>query len=79
MNRIIYRQLNDEYALVYPRQNLEGDEELIAFAKKEVPNGRPFWIVEAESIPETVEGKNNFVNDPERGDPDGYGLRVPPS
>ena len=72
MKRIFYRQANNEYALMYPTQELDNGD-LTAVASRNVPSSCPFWIMEAEDIPATTEERNIFVNSEEIGEPAGYG------
>ena len=74
MKRIIFENLDKSVGILIPTQeciNLFGVE---AIAKKDVPEGLPFWIVEDDFIPESRTFRGAWEIDMETmGEPHGYG------
>lgn len=71
--KVIYEQSNGIIAVIIPANKNIDFNKLTKLAKKTVPNGLPFWVVEDDILPENRDNRDDWVLDGTQGDPDGYG------
>jgi hypothetical protein len=74
MNAIVYAQENGVAAVVWPATDNLSTEELLSVGHKDIPQGAPFWIVPADSIPVDRTFRDAWELDPASlGEPAGFG------
>ena len=72
--RIIFENQDKSVGILIPTQECVDLFGIEAIAKKDVPEGLPFWIVEDVHIPESRTFRNAWEIDKETiGEPNGYG------
>jgi len=70
---VIWEQENKSVALLYPSEECLLSKGAYLIALKDVPEGRPFWIVSEDVIPADFTFSDAWEVPEEWGDPDGYG------
>lgn len=76
MSKIIITE-NDagELSLIYPSDQFLSILKIEEIAKKDVPNGDPFWIIDSSEIPEDRTFFSAWELDKEKlGEPHGHGV-----
>lgn len=68
--KILYKNQDNSISIIVPADCGLTVEQI---AKKDVPTGTPYWIVDDSEIPEDRTFRNAFVYEADR-DPDGVGL-----
>ena len=71
--RIIFENLDKSVGILIPTQECINIFGIEAIAKKDVPQGLPYWIVEDIHIPESREFRGAWEIDESMGEPNGYG------
>ena len=71
--RIIYENQDKSVGILIPTQECVDLFGIEAIAKKDVPEGLPYWIVEDVHIPESRTFRNAWEIDESMGEPHGYG------
>ena len=69
--KIVY-QTETGIAIIHPTPEALGMMSIEEIAKKDVPTGTPFWIVEDNEIPEDRTFRNSWYFEEDR-EPDGIG------
>lgn len=57
---IIYKNDNGGVSVIYPTAEAVAAYSIEAIAKKDVPAGKPYKIIDASELPETREERNNW-------------------
>ena len=73
MKRIIYENQDKSIGILIPTQECIDLFGIEAIAKKDVPQGLPFWIVEDSFIPSDRTFRGAWEIDENMGKPNGYG------
>lgn len=71
MQTILFKQ-NDQIAVLIPSQEALSQYDIQTIAKKDVPEGCPFWIVDASILPQDIP-QGAWEIDETENPPDGYG------
>ena len=71
--RIIFENQDKSVGILIPTQECVDLFGIEAIAKKDVPEGLPFWIVEDVHIPESRTFRGAWEIDESMGEPHGYG------
>ena len=72
--RIIYENLDKSVGILIPTQECINIFGIEAIAKKDIPEGLPYWIVEDDFIPQDRTFRGAWEIDSETiGKPNGYG------
>lgn len=71
--KIIYRGTDNSISVIIPNADCEQAFGIMAIAKKDVPEGLPFWIVDESEIPTDRTFRNAWEIPEDWGPPDGYG------
>ena len=71
--RIIFENQDKSVGILIPTQECVDLFGIEAKAKKDVPEGLPYWIVEDVHIPESRTFRNAWETDESMGEPHGYG------
>lgn len=70
MQTILFEQ-NNQIAVLMPTQEALSQYNIQTIALKDVPEGCPFWIVDADTLPQ--EPQEAWEIDESENPPDGYG------
>ncbi len=70
--RIIFKNIDNTIGILIPTQQALDMFGIEAIAKKDVPSGLPYWIVEDSEIPTDRTERNAWYFETEK-EPDGYG------
>jgi hypothetical protein len=73
MKKIIFKNQNGTIGIITPTQECVDIFGIEAIAKKDVPNGLPFWIVEDDFIPSDRTYRNEWQLPDNFRESDGYG------
>lgn len=74
MERVIFKNKDNSVGIMVPAPQVLKARGIMAIAKKDVPEGLPFWIVDEKDIPTDREFRNAWEADEELlGKPHGYG------
>lgn len=73
MKRIIYKNADNSIVILIPTQECIELFGIEAIAKKDVPSGLPYWIVNADTIPTDRTFRNAWEIDESIGEPNDYG------
>ena len=71
--RIIFENQDKSVGILMPTQECIDLFGIEAIAKKDVPEGLPFWIVDTETIPTDRTFRGAWEIDESMGEPHGYG------
>ena len=71
MQTILFKQ-NNQIAVLTPTQEALSQYDIHVIAKKDVPEGCPFWIVDASTLPQDIP-QEAWEIDENENPPDGYG------
>jgi len=71
--KIIYKNTDGTIAVLIPTQEALDVYGLEAIAKKDTPNGLPYWIVEDTDIPSDRSQRDAWTIDEVANPPHGYG------
>lgn len=71
MQVILFKQ-NDQIAVLVPTQEALQFATIEQIAKKDVPTGCPYWIVDASELPANIPIEAIYIDESETP-PDGYG------
>ena len=71
--RVIFENQDKSIGILIPTQECIDIFGIEAIAKKDVPSGLPYWIVEDVHIPEPRTFRNAWEIDESMGEPHGYG------
>ena len=71
--RIIFENQDKSISILIPTQECIDLFGIEAIAKKDVPEGLPYWIVDIEVIPADRTFRGAWEIDESMGEPDGYG------
>jgi len=71
MQTILFKQ-NNQIAVLMPTQEALSQYNIQAIALKDVPEGCPFWIVDASTLPQDIPQEAWEIDESENP-PDGYG------
>ena len=71
MQTILFKQ-NNQIAVLTPTQEALSQYDIHVIAKKDVPEGCPFWIVDANTLPQDIP-QEAWEIDENENPPDGYG------
>lgn len=74
MSRIVYKTPDNKVEIIIPAVEFLSLYGIAAIAKKDVPEGLPFWIVDATQIPTDRTLRDAWeIGDIASGEADGYG------
>lgn len=73
MKRVIYENQDKSIGILMPTQECIDLFGIEAIAKKDVPSGLHYWIVDTETIPTDRTFRNAWEIDESMGEPNGYG------
>ena len=71
MQTVLFKQ-NNQIAVLTPTQEALSQYDIHVIAKKDVPEGCPFWIVDASTLPQDMPQEAWEIDESENP-PDGYG------
>ena len=73
MKRIIYQNPDSSVSIIVPSPDALDGYVLVVLAKKDVPDGLPYWIVDTATIPTDRTFRAAWELSESAGAPDGYG------
>lgn len=72
MKVVIFKNVDNKFAILTPTQEALQFATIEQIAKKDVPEGCPFWIVDASTLPQDIPQEAWEIDESENP-PDGYG------
>jgi hypothetical protein len=71
--RIVYENNEGGVSVIVPAPDYLESNSIETLANKDVPTGKPYWIIDVSELPEDREFRNAWTLDSSIGEPDGVG------